>query len=545
MVDGIDRGDLAPFTYFGIADVVDYTPIPWRNGRFDPEALTDAVATRARAQQALDEWRARGAGPTLGFCVTVRHADFMAEFFRQAGVSAEAVHTGPTSAPRRQAVDDLRNGHLEVLFSVDVLNEGLDVPEIATVLMLRPTESPVVFLQQLGRGCDVRPEKEALVVIDLLGNHRSFLLKPRTLLAAATGARPSTAETVVAMRSGEFELPPGCWINFDVHAVEVLARLARIGARSALEEFCRSYAGEEGRRPTAMQAWRAGHNPAAARSAHGGWFGLLDHLRLLDDDEPAVWKAHAGVLSGFEAEPVTKSYKLVTLRALVHDQTVRSGSSIAQLAWTSHRLVRGDPRLVADTRSDTGMPNPVAAGEADWREYWRRWPLAAWAGELRGSPGRWFRIDGERFVPTFAVDERMGATFDAMVAELVDWRLARYLFTKQGEGAGSRLRVGQANGRPLVWLDRERNPGLPTGETRFTADGEEYVGNFVKIALNVARRPGSRANDLHGLLRRWFGEAAGQPGTDHYVELRRTATGWRLGPGRAEDLEREVAGDLA
>jgi hypothetical protein len=148
-------------------------------------------------------------------------------------------------------------------------------------------------------------------------------------------------------------------------------------------------------------------------------------------------------------------------------------------------------------------------------------------------------------VPTFAVDERMGATFDAMVAELVDWRMARYLFTKQGEGAEARLRVGQANGRPLVWLDRERNPGLPTGETRFTADGEDYVGNFVKIALNVARRPGSRANDLHGLLRRWFGETAGRPGTDHYVELRRTAAGWRLSPGRAEDLEREVAGDSA
>ncbi len=239
---------------------------------------------------------------------------------------------------------------------------------------------------------------------------------------------------------------------------------------------------------------------------------MLEHLGLLDGDEAAAWKAHAGVLSGFEAEPVNKSYKLVTLRALVHDQTLGSGSSITQLAWTSHRLVRGDPRLVADTRSDTGMGDPVAAGEGDWRDYWRRWPLAAWAGELRGAPGRWFRIDGERFVPTFAVDERMGATFDAMVAELVDWRLARYLFTKRGEGAGSRVRVGQANGRPLVWLDREHNPGLPTGETRFTADGEEYVGNFVKIALNVARRLGSRANDLRALLRRWFGEEAASPG---------------------------------
>ena len=110
LVDGIARGDLARFDYFGIADNVDYTPIPWRSGRFEAEALTDAVATQARAQQVLDEWRAKGGGPTLGFCVTVRHADFMAEFFRDAGVAAAAVHSGPTSAPRTHTIDDLRSG---------------------------------------------------------------------------------------------------------------------------------------------------------------------------------------------------------------------------------------------------------------------------------------------------------------------------------------------------------------------------------------------------------------------------------------------------
>ena len=377
LVDGIRSGDLAPFLYFGVSDSVDYTPIPWRGGRFDPEALTTAVATRHRAQQALDEWRDRGSGPTLGFCVTVRHADFMAEFFRDAGVAAVAVHAGPTSAPRRQSIENLRSGAVEVVFSVDVFNEGLDVPEVGRVLMLRPTESPVVFLQQLGRGLRRAESKKALTVVDFIGNHRSFLLKPRTLLGAATGERPSNAATVAAMRSGDFELPPGCSVSFAIEAVEVLARLARIGPRNALEEFCRSYAEEEGRRPTAVQAWRAGHNPAAARAAHGSWFGLLDHVGLLDDDEKAVVRANGDVLAGFESESATKSYKLVTLRALVHDGTLRSGSSVTQLAWTSHRLVSGDPRLVADTRSDTAMPDPAGASEVAWRDYWRRWPLAA------------------------------------------------------------------------------------------------------------------------------------------------------------------------
>jgi superfamily II DNA or RNA helicase/diadenosine tetraphosphate (Ap4A) HIT family hydrolase/HKD family nuclease len=527
LVEGINRGDLSTFEYFGITDVVDYAPIPWRSGRFDPEVLTDAVATQDRAQQALEEWRSRGIGPTLGFCVTVRHADFMAGFFRDAGVAAVAVHTGPGSAARRQAIDDLKSGQVEVVFSVDVFNEGLDVPTVATILMLRPTESPVVFLQQLGRGLRRTAEKTSMVVIDFIGNHRSFLLKPRTLLGAATRTRPSTTAVLAAMRAGEFELPDGCSVTFDVQAVDILARLARVGARSALEDFCRSYAGEEGRRPTAMQAWRAGHNPAAARSAHGGWFGLLDHLGLLDDGEADVWRSHGDVLAGFEVEPVTRSYKLVTLKALLQDGTLRSGAGITEVSWTSHRLVRADPRLVEDTRSDSSMPDPVAADEASWREYWRRWPIAAWAGELRGEPGRWFRIEGERLLPTYRVADELGATFDALVAEIVDWRLARFLF---GRANVARLRVGQTDGRPLLWLDRDRNPGLPTGEARFLADGDEYAGRFVKIALNVARRPGSTSNDLHALLQGWFGPSAGQPGTDHYVDMVKSASGWLLRP---------------
>ena len=87
LTEGIERGDLSPFHYFGIADDVDYAPIPWRNGRFDPAALTEAVETEQRARHALDVWREKGSGRTIAFCVTVAHADFMADFFRRCGVT--------------------------------------------------------------------------------------------------------------------------------------------------------------------------------------------------------------------------------------------------------------------------------------------------------------------------------------------------------------------------------------------------------------------------------------------------------------------------
>jgi superfamily II DNA or RNA helicase len=142
LVEGIRRDELVPFHYWGISDTVDFEPIPWRNGRFDPEALEAAIETQERAQAAFDQWQSRRGTRTLAFCATTHHSDFMSTYFLDRGVRCASVHSGPSSAPRHQSIEDLRSGELEVIFAVDLFNEGLDVPHIDTVLMLRPTESP-------------------------------------------------------------------------------------------------------------------------------------------------------------------------------------------------------------------------------------------------------------------------------------------------------------------------------------------------------------------------------------------------------------------
>ena len=538
----MERGDLSPFRYFGIADDVDYAPIPWRGGRFDPAALTEAVETQERAQHALDVWRDKGGGRAIAFCVTVTHADFMAEFFRGNGVAAVAVHSGPTSAPRIGSVERLRAGELQVICTVDVFNEGLDVPEIDTILMLRPTESPVVFLQQLGRGLRRGEGKDALTVIDFIGNHRSFLIKPRTLLALGTGRQASTDKVLRAMQTGDFGLPPGCSATYDVELVDILRTLTRVGARSALEDYCRSYADERGHRPSALQVYEAGHNPSSARAKHGHWFGFLDDVDLLAEQQREVIRRHADVLAGIEKEPITKSYKLVTLQALLQMNALRTGADVAEIAWTAHRIVTGDPRLLADT-SSAEMPDPASVSADTWRDYWLSWPLSAWAGRLRDTSTGWFRIDGRRFVPTFRVAIDVGETFDAMVEELVDYRLARHLFTKSGPlEAAFRLKVIRAHGQPILMLDRGRNAELPEGQTPFTADGVVYTGNFAKIALNVAHRTGQPGNVLADLLRSWFGADAGQPGTVQYVELVPGEPHWQMRPTSPAASRSESAG---
>lgn len=521
LLEGIDRKELVPFHYWGVPDPVDFEPIPWRGGRFETKQLVEAVETHERAERAYEEWLARRGERTLAFCVTTSHADFMAEYFSRLGVRCASVHSGATTAPRHESIDALRAGELQVVFAVDLFNEGLDVPEIDTVLMLRPTESPIVFLQQLGRGLRTLPGKERLHVVDFIGNHRSFLSKPRTLLSLGARQVPSNAKLIAALESGDFGLPPGCAVEYDLEVVDMLRELGKTSGRAGLAEYCRSYAEEEGARPSATQAHHAGFNLASVRSAHGSWLGLLDDLGLLSEMERAVL-GHAGdVLDQFEKAQVNKSYKLVTLRALLHDGALRTGASVSQVAATSRQLILRDPRLLRDL-ANKEFPDLGSAPVERWEQYWREWPIAAWTGALSGATGTGlFSVDAlDRFVPRYSVPDDVGDAFDAMAAEIVEYRLAKYLVGAGAvSGGASVLRLGHADGRPLVWLDRSRNPGLPSGEAVFRAEGREYVGSFVKIALNVATLPGQDGNALHALLRGWFGPSAGHPGTNHQITL--------------------------
>ncbi|TFH40463.1 MAG: HIT domain-containing protein, partial [Lysobacterales bacterium] len=182
LFEGIRRGLLSPFHYYGVPDTVNYANIPWRGTRFDPEELTTAVATLARAENVLGEYRRLGGHRTLAFCCSVTHADFMARYFRDQGISAAAVHSAPSSAPRANSLEELANGTLSVLFTVDILNEGVDIPAVDTVMLLRPTESNILWTQQVGRGLRRAEGKSFLTIIDYIGNHKSFLNKVRSAL---------------------------------------------------------------------------------------------------------------------------------------------------------------------------------------------------------------------------------------------------------------------------------------------------------------------------------------------------------------------------
>lgn len=147
---GVHHNLLCSMHYYGVPDIVDYSNIPWRNSRFDPEELTSALATNQRAENAIEQYRMRAGKRTVAFCCTTAHADFMTQYFNQNGIRAVAVHSRPHSANRTESLKKLEQGELEVICCVDMFNEGVDLPQIDTVMMLRPTESRIIWLQQLG-----------------------------------------------------------------------------------------------------------------------------------------------------------------------------------------------------------------------------------------------------------------------------------------------------------------------------------------------------------------------------------------------------------
>ena len=155
---------------------------------------------------------------------------------------------------------------------------------------------------------------------------------------------------------------------------------------------------------------------------------------------------------------------------------------------------------------------------------------------MKGQPGKWFKLENDRFSLRFDVSANRRDTVVALASELVEYRLARYFRKKAQPAAGqARCKVLHASGRPIVRLDRKKYPNLPREDAvAFVAEERTYLGDFKKEFLNVARRPGVKGNELHPLLRGWFGPAAGLPGTDHFVLFERAGDSWAMTPDREE-----------
>lgn len=411
---GVSAKLLVPFHYYGIFDEdVDYQSIPWRNGRFDPELLANKLATLGRARHALATWRLRAQKRTLGFCISTRHADFMAQYFRQQGVKAAAVYAD-SKLSRGEALEQLAGGELQVLFSVDLFNEGMDLPAIDTVMMLRPTESKILFLQQLGRGLRCSKGKDKLVVLDFVANHKSFLHKPMALMNKAMNHR-DLANFARAAEAQQLELPEGCYVNYDLQFIDFLKSLDSGSVQSDYQALRDSL----GRRPTLTEFYHSGASMTDMRRQYGSWFDLLREVEQdLTSEQIELAARYADFLREIEVTNMTKSYKAVLLEAFLELDGWHHAPELAALASRSWQVLQRRRALQSDLpenyRGTTEEP-------ADWLAYWKKNPIAAWIS------GSFFHVEQGLFIASVNVSEAEATELSEMVQELVDYRLATYV----------------------------------------------------------------------------------------------------------------------
>ena len=221
--DAINKGMLVPFHYYGIYDDTDYSGLHLIRGRYDEKELNETYIGNVHRHDLIYKYYCKyGSKKALGFCCARAHAEEMAKEFCERGIPSAAVYSnanGTYSEEREKAIEKLKSGEIRVIFSVDMFNEGVDITSVDMVMFLRPTESPIVFLQQLGRGLRRSKGKEYLNVLDFIGNYEKagrvrFLLTGRTL-----------GKNEYYNPADRSAFPDDCLIDFDMKLIDLFSEM--------------------------------------------------------------------------------------------------------------------------------------------------------------------------------------------------------------------------------------------------------------------------------------------------------------------------------
>lgn len=353
--DALERGLLCPFQYFGLHDNTDLSSVRWSRKGYDTAELErlytgDDARVRLVLQQVSQKHRDTGTMRALGFCVSIAHAEFMARRFTEAGLPSVAVSAETESDSRKEALASLRAGRVRALFAVDLFNEGIDLPEVDTLLFLRPTESALVFLQQLGRGLRRHEKKDCVTVLDFIGqSHRQFRFDLR--YRAITGATRTEVEKQVQL--GFPFLPAGCSMQLDRVATKIILENLRSAIPSRrpamvkeLKALAEAHAAESGYRITLPEFLRESGLELEDVYRSGCWSGLQRDAGLKVPDPGPHEKLIGDRLSG--VLHVDDPLRLAAYRRVAES---------ASMDW----LTAADRRLVTGFHF-AAIPSKIATG---------------------------------------------------------------------------------------------------------------------------------------------------------------------------------------
>ncbi|MGI6366615.1 MAG: DEAD/DEAH box helicase family protein [Bacillota bacterium] len=420
--DAIHRDLLVPFRYFGIYDSeTDYSQIETRNGQYVVEQLEEELSRKERANLVLEKYRLMAGRRTLGFCVSIDHAEYMAKYFATNGIKAAAVHSGAATEytqDRKQAVAALEQGELEVIFAVDILNEGVDIPSLDTVMFLRPTESFIVFLQQLGRGLRKYPGKEYLTVLDFIGNYKRAHYIP-SLLAGENPLR----ETRAGYKPQDKDYPVGCYVQFDFRLLDLFREMAKSDPlpRRMRDEYQR-IKGELGRRPTRIDMYYRSDIPIREYLKEGwlSWLGKMDELT----QEERSWldTPVEEFLIDIEKTSMSKAYKMPTIGSLLNNGGISKRVSLEIIGRNFMDFYVNTPLHQKDLKDKSNRN-------------WRSWDVSKFTDLAKKNPvhflsksSKFFHYDeiNKVFYLDDSLDQFLTPALAEHLRDILDYRTTQY-----------------------------------------------------------------------------------------------------------------------
>ena len=403
LFQAINRGWLVPFKYYGIYDsTVDYDNITYLKGRYVSKELEKALSIEKRADLIYKNYLRYRRKRALGFCTSIKHAEYMTEYFMDKGVKAAAIHSDDSSSfhiERKEGVKKLESGDLEVIFSVDMLNEGVDIPSLDLILFLRPTESPTVFLQQMGRGLRLFPGKDDVRILDFIGNFKKVDLIPMLL-----GNYDYKKSTVMReLQKGE-NLPLDCYVDFEFEVVNLYEKVlksrlkvkekVRILYREFREEYPKGF-------PKRVEffTWLTENQYIfiKSKSKYNPFKSFVDYVV---EEEPEL------ELEGFkdseedkfinmiEKTSMSKMYKIPVVQSFLKDEKVHTSAYIEEIV-NSFKEFYTNNRNKLDMVRDKSSRNHMEFSHAKWTSLAKRNPihfLTKTHGDIFGFDGEVMRI---------------------------------------------------------------------------------------------------------------------------------------------------------
>lgn len=415
-IEAIAHKWLSPFHYYGVKDEIDYSKIRWVGTHYDEKELINEQLKDLVVKKIFEKWQELKQTRTIGFCSTVKQAHFMAKYFESNGVRAIALTGQNSRKERKMARENLRNGTVDIIFTVDLFNEGVDIPEVDTLLFIRPTESIAIFTQQIGRGLRIANNKEKCVIIDFIGNYRNADRKLKLINPLLAEKGTNTILPTQAIPGTDII------IDLDLEVIDLLKEIIRKN-QSFKEKIIEAFhllKKDLGRRPTYLELYlQSGYEDLNVAREFGSYVGMLEAAGELSEFEQQAFNNVKELLKEIEKTAMTKSYKMVLLKAML-----KRGSDDWYKYVTAEEVVQYFMQYL-------GQPSKKVIDSIDESEkkvikLIETMPMTKWSSSSKGL----VRFENKSFWFDVEIDEKYQEIVFDWVNQICDFRLNRYFARK-------------------------------------------------------------------------------------------------------------------